>query len=468
MIQQTHPLDFFKHLVWIDRRPLLQVMEAYRQKIHADFLYTFRPDGSPLYKRGLKGRCKKTSKTTDAILEDLYKLLVWKSEGNRGNQCYHVASDLGQANDGLELCKILIRANPMLAGELLVKSNIIERRDGMGFLEILPAQNSAGLHGKTYLHLTVDELHTQRDYKMLEALEIDRTRADAVQSFSSYASMSRHAGVPITDMLKQHEAGTDPRLYVSWYSGTIEEACPSLGGPLGPTMEDILDAQRSLPSLIFRRLYLNLPGQPDSAAYDFESIEACIVKGRKMIPPQPGVIYFFFVDLSGGGPDDATLGIAHRDERGRIVLDLVMDQGPRTGKTFSPEDSVKKFADTIKLYGGSTVTGDSYAGNWGSDAFWRHGIVYEDSVLNRSEIYANFEPILNTGEVEMLDLPKLIQQLVGLIRKGVKIDHPAGEHDDFSNAAAGACVLAKTPQMVPGVYVLPHPGETQAVTRLPW
>lgn len=62
------------------------------------------------------------------------------------------------------------------------------------------------------------------------------------------------------DMLKQHEAKTDPRLFVSWYAGSVEEANPSLNGPLGPTMEDIEDARRALPSWVFRRLYLNLGG----------------------------------------------------------------------------------------------------------------------------------------------------------------------------------------------------------------
>ena len=51
-------------------------------------------------------------------------------------------------------------------------------------------------------------MHTQKDYKVLEALEIDRTRPDAQQWFASYASMSRAAGVPINYMLKRWPAFT--------------------------------------------------------------------------------------------------------------------------------------------------------------------------------------------------------------------------------------------------------------------
>jgi len=436
---QADPLEFYRLLKWIDGRPLLDVMERYRQEIHRNALYTFRPDGSPQYRRVLTGRAKKNSKTTDAVLAGLYKLLVWKSIGGRGNQVYFVASDLGQANDDLELAKLIIRRNPMLDEELTVKSNVIERKDGEGFIEILPAGDAAGLHGKTYLLLVLDELHTQKDYRLLEALEIDRTRPDAQQWFASYASLFRASGVPINDMLKQHEQRTDPRLFVSWYSGTIEEANPSLNGPLGPTMDDILDAQRSLPSWIFRRLCQNLPGQPDGAAFDAGKVEEAIVTGRTVLPPQPGVSYRAFCDLSGGGADDATLGIGHVQDD-VAVLDLLIDQGQRVNGTFSPDASVGKFADVLTQYGITTVKGDRYAAMWPVKAFQKHGITYQPAEQNRSQIYASLEPLINSGQVELLDHPKLFPQLIGLIRKGEKIDHANGDHDDHANAAAGCLV----------------------------
>lgn len=438
---QVDPIELYAHLRWIDGRPLLDTMEPYRRHILRQGLYSFRPDGSPLYRRVLTGRGKKNSKTTDGVLATLYKCLVWKSVGGQINQCYYVASDLAQAADDLQLTKLLIRRNPLLDAELVMKSNIVERRDGRGFIEILPARDAQGLHGKTYVFLVVDELHTQRSYDLLQALEIDRTRPDAVQWFASYASLSRHAGVPLVDMLKQHEAKSDPRLLVSWYSGTIQEANPSLNGPLGPTLADIEDAQRSLPSWIFRRLYLNEPGQPDCAAFDADAIESRVIAGRNVLPPQPGVSYKAFCDLSGGGADDATLAIAHHED-GVAVLDCLVDQGARVNRTFSPDDAVAKFAAVLKMYRCTVVTGDAYAGQWPVKAFEKHGVTYKPAELNRSQLYAAFEPLLNSGRVKLLDLPKLLQQFVGLVRKGEKIDHASGEHDDFCNAAAGVLTLA--------------------------
>lgn len=444
------PFTFFSLLRWLDGRPLLEVMEPYRQTLLKEALFTFRPDGSPQFRRVLTGRGKKNSKTTDAVLSALYKCIAWKAAGHRGNQVYFVASDMGQANDDLELCKTLIRRNPIIEAELVLKSNIIERKDGGGFIEILPAQDAQGLHGKTYLFLVVDELHTQKDYRLLEALEIDRTRPDAVQWFASYATLYRQAGVPLNDILKQHAAKKDQRLYVSWYAGTIEEANPSLGGPLGPTLEDIQDAQRSLPSWIFRRLYHNLPGQPDGSALNADIVEGCIVRERKALPPEQGRRYQAFVDMSGGGADDSTLAIAHEADK-KAVLDLLIDQGARNKGTFSPEQAVVKFAEVLKQYRVSVVTGDRYAGEWPRQAFEKFGIRYVVSGKNRSQIYASLEPLLNSGQVELLDHPKMEAQLIGLIRKGEKIDHPSGEHDDFANAAAGAVDLVKPGRPTPRI-----------------
>jgi len=439
--EQVRPLKFFSLLKWLDGRPLLSVMEEYRQTILNDALATVRDDGAPLYKRVLTARAKKNSKTTDAVLAALYKLFAWQAAGNKGNQCFFVASDLGQANDDLDLAKKLIRCNPVLDAEVTIMRNVVARRDGRGFLEILAAGDAPGLHGKTYLFLVVDELHTQRDYAVLEALEVDRTRSDAVQWFASYAAMSPAAGVPINDILKQREAKSDPRLYVSWYSGTVKEANPSLGGPLGPTMDDIEDARRSLPSWIFRRLYQNLPGQPDGAAFDAGKVQDAVVSGRTVLPPQPDRTYLAFCDLSGGGADDATLAIAHH-EQGRTVLDCLVDQGHRSaGQTFDPQQTVERFAALLKEYRCHTVHGDKYAAQWPVLAFQKLGIRYRQTQQNRSELYAALEPLLNSGQVELLDHAKAISQLIGLIRRGERIDHSTGEHDDHANSVAGAVVL---------------------------
>jgi hypothetical protein len=121
-----------------------------------------------------------------------------------------------------------------------------------------------------------------------------------------------------------------------------------------------------------------------------------------------------------------------------------IDQGARTNRTFSPEETVAKFSEVVKQYGLSSVVGDRYAAHWPVVAFEKHGITYRPAELNRSQLYSALEPLLNSGQVELLDHPTLLTQLIGLVRKGEKIDHVNGEHDDWSNAASGALVLVQT------------------------
>src|SRR5919106_2230396 len=135
-MKQADPFKFFRPFKWIDGRPLMDVIEPYRREIFERALYAF-DGGRPQFNLVLTGRAKKNWKTADLIFAALYRLLAWKSPG--GNQCYILANDEEQAGDDLELAKKIIAVNPIIANAVDVKQKVIERRDGKGFIEILPA-----------------------------------------------------------------------------------------------------------------------------------------------------------------------------------------------------------------------------------------------------------------------------------------------------------------------------------------
>jgi hypothetical protein len=140
-MKQPSPIKFFSKLKWIDERALTDVIESYRRDIFERALYAF--DGErPKYNLVLTGRAKKNWKSADLILAALYRLLAWKSPG--GNQCYGLANDLDQADDNLELAKKIVEINPPIKDFVTVKQNLIERKDGKGFFEILPAGDVVG------------------------------------------------------------------------------------------------------------------------------------------------------------------------------------------------------------------------------------------------------------------------------------------------------------------------------------
>ena len=441
-------LDFLRRLHWLDGSPLVAHLEAYRQRIFAAFFDEHDEAERPRYNLGLFGRAKKNWKSADLVLACLYALLT---DSPGGNQAYLVANDQGQAADDLVIAKRLLKANPTVNTLVRVKTNVIERKDGAGFIEVLPAQDVAGSHGKTYRLLGVDEIHEYRNWNLLEALAPDPTRPDCQQWITSYASLFHRPGAPLFDLLQQARLGVDPRLLLSWYAADFctdpdfadktpeARANPSMDSWQNP--EYLVQQQRRLPAHKYRRLHLNLPGLPEGSAFQPDPVMNAITRGVPVRLPEPGVSYRAFVDMSGGSSDDAALAVGHEDADGRTVVDRVLNQGPPP--PFDPRKAVERFAGVLAEYRVAHVVGDRYAGRTFIEDFARFGISYTPSERSASEAYEALEPRLNSQRVICPDVPVLEQQLLGLMWRGGKIDHVAGEHDDYAAALAGLVALGE-------------------------
>lgn len=176
---------------------------------------------------------------------------------------------------------------------------------------------------------------------------------------------------------------------------------------------------------------------------DRSAIEACVTTGRYEIPPVAGVTYRAFVDPAGGsGGDSFTCAVAHGN-----ILDAIREIKP----PFSPERAVEELAAFLRSYRVSSVKGDRYAGEWPREQFQKRGILYDPSARSKSECYLELLPLVNSGRVELLDVPRLIGQAAQLERRTGRsgrdsVDHPPGGHDDVINAVAGVLTL-ETPGM---------------------
>jgi hypothetical protein len=438
-------LNFFAKLRWIDDRPLLNHIEPYRRKIFTDVLDSFDRHGRVRYSQALLGRAKKNWKSTDLILAATYRLVGYDSPG--GNQCYILANDLDQAADDLTLAKKFIAANPLLEERLIVRKETIERADGRGFLKILPAGDIVGAHGKTYCFLGYDEIHGQTSYDLFEAMAPDPTRPDVQVWITSYASIHHRPGIPLFDMFTRGQQGLDARMYFSWFAadyctdraaleGTPEQrANPSLASFEPGYLEQ---QQLRLPAHKYRRLHLNLPGAPEGAAFQPESVMNAIERGVRRRPYVPGVKFFAFCDHSHGSHDDATLSIGH-EANGTFFVDLVVKQGP--APPFNMVQVIPRFAAILREYHVSSVVGDSVGGETYRGEWRTEGIQYRVSKDTTSELYEALEPLLNGHRVVLPDVPELEQQLLGLAWKGAKITHSVNSRDDFATSASGVVSL---------------------------
>jgi len=447
-------LSFFTRLKWIDGSPLK--IEPYRRAIFAEALDSKDGRGQPRYNLVLTGRAKKNFKTADLILAALYRLFAWHSPG--GQQCYLLANDEGQAGDDLDLAVKIIMANPVLQAACTIKSKEITRKDGRGSLLILPAKDVAGAHGKTYCFCGLDEIHGYRDWDLLEAMQLDPTRPDAMMWITSYASLHHRPGVPLHDLMQRGKAGGDPRMFFSWYAAdyttdpAYADADPeSRANPSRTSWEEsgyLEQQQRRLPAHKFRRLHLNLPGLPEGSAFQPDPVMTAFDRTRPVRAPEDGLDYAAFVDMSGGSSDDAVLAVGYRDADGRARVCRVLNQGPPP--PFNPRKAIDRFATVLKDYRITGVTGDAYAGQTFLSDFESRGIRYTVSSLSKSKLYEALEPPLNGGQVTFPNVPELEQQLLGLIWRGGKIDHPSGEHDDYANAAAGVVQVILGDTRAPG------------------
>ena len=166
--------------------------------------------------------------------------------------------------------------------------------------------------------------------------------------------------------------------------------------------------------------------------------------------PLPGVTHHAFFDGAGGtGKDSSVICIAHREPNGVVVIDFLRERLPR----FVPAEVVKEYAEILKLYGVTSVTGDRYSSGWNATEWERAGIRYRPSERTKSELYLAALPMLLSAQCRLIDNEKMRRQFVGLERrvhangKESVDDAGANSHDDLANCLSGALVLAaKTPK----------------------
>lgn len=181
-----------------------------------------------------------------------------------------------------------------------------------------------------------------------------------------------------------------------------------------------------------------------SAFIPRELVDNCTREHPLTLPVErPSIVsnYVGFVDVAGGGADEYTLAIAHLEGEQVITDGVWAERG-------DPATITANYAGILKQYRIKRIMGDRYAAEWPRQEYRKHGITMEPSDLNRSDLYLELLPIIQTGRVEIPPDHKTVIQLASLERRTGRsgrdsIDHPPGGHEDRANAIAGACWMAK-------------------------
>ncbi|HYN08040.1 MAG TPA: hypothetical protein VES67_11670 [Vicinamibacterales bacterium] len=183
-----------------------------------------------------------------------------------------------------------------------------------------------------------------------------------------------------------------------------------------------------------------------STLLDPDALADCVPLDIRERSPESGVKYFAHADpASGSGKDSFGLAIAHVED-GRAVLDVIRAWRP----PFNPSGVIAEAAGLLRYYRLRDVEGDKYAPGFVSEGFRSNGIDYRHSERDRSQIYLDFLPLVNAGQVVLLQDGELLRELRGLERRrGAsgrdRVDHRPGAHDDRAVCAAGVLTRATMP-----------------------
>jgi hypothetical protein len=349
-----------------------------------------------------------------------------------------IAADRKQARAVMRYTSGLVNGNAMLKRAVIAESRETIEFDNRAVIEVATASHRT-TRGYTLSAAILDEIafwHVEGanpDKEIVTGLRpgLATLGGKLVALSSPYAKR----GV-LWDTHKRHFGGDSARVLVA--------QAPSL--TMNPTLnpEIVADAMREDPEAA-RAEYLAEFRGDISSFLDIELIERATRSKPLTLSPRDGEEYIGFVDPNGGGADEFTMAIAHREGE-LIVTDGVW------GRHGSPASIAQEFAAILKTYRIGRVKGDRYAGRWPRDEFQKHGIEYVASDRDRSALYLEFMARINSGAVILPPDQRMQRQFANLERRAHRggrdtIDHPPGAHDDRANAVAGAVAYASVRRM---------------------
>ncbi len=185
------------------------------------------------------------------------------------------------------------------------------------------AHDSKGSQGLPFTSIVRDELHTEGDHSMSEALLITPHCPDGQVVCLSYhapRAMERR-GVPLHDLLERVRA-QDPSVFYSYIGGRGPQAAWHVVPEISEAwVDEQLKLFAACPSR-GRRILLNEPGGEDGGLIAPAELRDAVVPLDEPDRAEPGVAYFSTGDL-GVSRDWSAVLVGHLDAHQRLVVDVI-------------------------------------------------------------------------------------------------------------------------------------------------
>ena len=375
-------------------------------------------------RRGRKSQCAALL----AVYEAAFKSHADKLAPGEVATVAVLAADRKQARAVFRYVAGLLRSNPMTERMIAREDREAIELTNRAVIEITTASYRSA-RGYTFAAVIADEIAFWRsedsanpDAEVIAAVRPGlATLGDPLVCLSSpYAKRGE-----LWRVYRQHYGEPSPVLVAKAPSRALNPGLP----------ERVVDEALARDQEAARAEYLGEFRSDVAAFIQRDTVEAATRPSPLELPFDRGQTYSGFVDPAGGGQDEFTLAIGHREDD-RLVVDLIR---ARRGQ---PAAIVAEYADLLKAYGIREARSDRYGGSWPSDEFSRHAIRVEPAGKPKSDLYQDCLSALNSGRVELPPDDRTLTQFMALERRTSRsgrdsIDHQPGGADDRANAVAG-------------------------------
>ncbi len=426
-------------------------LEPVQRKILNDIFNTKDKNGLRVYNDAVVGMIKKSGKSTLASGVSTY-MLYCDEIFDEPNCVYGIANDKDQAFIIWNKTKKAIERNPILLGSVKIYRDEIVVPSTGSVYKVL-SSDSFSAHGLDPSCVIGDEIWTQKNRDLLDALQFSPTRKQPLRFIVTYAGTNT-----VTPLYELYEKGMNkenPKMYFHWSHK------PEVSWI---TKEFIEEKRRELPPAVFQRFWENRWTSGENSFFSREDVMQCrdeFLKPR--FKGKEGVQYFYGCDL--GLVKDRTVSlILHQDKEGMVWVDSIkMWQGTKNDPVKIAdieEDMLLATQNFPKL----RIICDPWNLKSTIERLKRHCRIEEFtfSSSNVEKLSRNLYYFIHNGLIKFFPHKELERELLSLNLEqksyGYRFDHSSSQFSDHAMALAMALMqVASVRKPTAGILISESP-----------
>jgi hypothetical protein len=430
----------------------LIVLEPIQKKILKDIFQTKDKNGLRKYNDALIGMIKKSGKSSLASGVALY-MLFCDPIFDEPNEIYSIASDKDQASIIWSKTKKAIERNPILLGSVKIYRDSIVVPSTGNIYKVL-SSDSFSAHGLNPNTIIGDEIWSQKNRDLLDALQFSPTRKQPLRFIVTYAGTNT-----VTPLYELYEKGLNkenPKMYFHWSHK------PKVSWI---TEEFIEERRQELPPAVFQRFWENKWSAGANSFFTREDIMQCRDEFMKpKFQGEEGNQYFYGCDL-GLVKDKSVSIILHQDKAtGIIFVDSIKTwQGNRNNPVKIAdieEDMLLASQNFPKL----RIICDPWNLKGTIERLKRHCKIEEFTFTgsNVEKLSRNLYYFIHNGLIKFFPHKELEKELLSLNLEqksyGYRFDHPSSQFSDHAMALSIALMqVASVRKPTAGVLISESP-----------